>query len=101
MKAVLAQSPWMFDPLCVRKSWDEEAYQLGEHGHGKKLCFGLYWSDGVMRPHPPILRALAETKKALIAAGHIVVDWNPPSYLHGEICKNAVRWCTLSITWMI
>lgn len=70
MRAVIAQQPWLRDPLCVRKKWDEDAYQLAEHGGGKKLCFAIMWHDGYDMPLPPVLRALQMTKEALEAAGH-------------------------------
>ncbi|KZV89606.1 general amidase [Exidia glandulosa HHB12029] len=77
MRAVLGQKPWLQDPLAMRKSWDEEAYQLVEHGGGKKLCFGFMWDDGDYKPLPPITRAMKLVKEALIAAGHSVIDWEP------------------------
>lgn len=56
--------------------WSEEAYQLRDHGgKGAKLCFAIMWDDGVVKPMPPYRRALGMTKKALLAAGHEVVDW--------------------------
>ncbi|KAI0717519.1 general amidase [Cerioporus squamosus] len=64
------------DPLCVRKEWNEREYQLGDHGGpGAKLCFAIMWDNGVVKPHPPLKRALEMTKKALEAAGHRVIDW--------------------------
>lgn len=58
--------------------WSEEAYQLRDHGgKGAKLCFAIMWDDGVVKPMPPYKRALEMTKKALLAAGHEVVDWLP------------------------
>ena len=70
MQAVINQKPWLKDPLSLRKHWDEDEYRLVEHGGGKKLTFGILWNDGVIVPHPPIIRALEMTKNALIAAGH-------------------------------
>ncbi len=70
MRAVIDQRPWLRDPLCVRMKWDEDAYQLAEHGGGKKLCFAIMWDDGNVVPQPPVMRALETTKKALEAAGH-------------------------------
>ncbi|KAI0322719.1 general amidase [Amylostereum chailletii] len=83
MKAVIGAKPWLKDPLAVRKPWDEAEYQLSEHGGGKKLVFGFLWNDGVTTPHPPIIRAMEMTKKALLAAGHEVADWEP--YKHSEM----------------
>jgi len=86
VKGVISTQPWLKDPAAIRKSWDEEAYALSEHGGGKKLCFAILWNDGNIIPHPPVIRALEMTKAALLAAGHTVVDWVP--YKHAEICKN-------------
>ena len=57
-------------PLAVRKPWNEEEYRLVEHGAGKKLCFAILWHDEVILPHPPVIRGLEETKRALLEAGH-------------------------------
>lgn len=70
MQAVISQQPWLKDPLAVRKKWDDEAYALSEHGRGKQLCFAIMWNDGLVVPHPPVIRALEMTKAALLAAGH-------------------------------
>lgn len=70
MHAVLNSSPWVVDPNTIRKPWDAEAYALKDHGSGGKLCFGVIWDDGHLKPHPPILRALQIAKRALEKAGH-------------------------------
>ncbi|KAF7311088.1 Amidase domain-containing protein [Mycena chlorophos] len=78
MKAVLSKRPWLKDPLVVRKSWDEDAYSLVEHGGpGAKLCYAIMWDDGFVKPDPTVRRGLEITKKALEAAGHEVIDWKP------------------------
>ncbi|EJU01835.1 general amidase [Dacryopinax primogenitus] len=83
-KAVLDAKPWTRDPYCIRKPWDAESYALAEHGEGKKMCFAILWHDGIVRPLPPIRRALEKTKAALEAAGHTIIDWEPP-VPHGEM----------------
>lgn len=70
MQAVIAQKPWLKDPLAARKKWDEEEYNLCDHGGGKQMCFAIMWSDGETQLHPPIVRGLEMTRKALLAAGH-------------------------------
>ena len=71
MRTVIARKPWLKDPLAIKKAWDEDAYQLSEHGgRGAKLCFAVCWDDGITRPHPPIIRGLEIAKQALVAAGH-------------------------------
>lgn len=72
MKVVAAAKPWDRDPLTVRKAWDPDAYALADHGGegGKNLVFAIMWDNGHIVPHPPVRRALEETKGALVAAGH-------------------------------
>ena len=86
-KAILDTKPWLKDPLVIRKGWSEGAYELDEHGGGKQLCFGMMWDNGVVKPHPPLQRAMRMFKEALEAAGHLVVGWIP--HRHMEIYKNA------------
>lgn len=71
-KAIIDAQPWLLDPVVTEKKWDQAAYELDDlEGSGKKkLCFAVMWDDGVVRPIPPIRRALEYTKAALIAAGH-------------------------------
>ncbi|KAF7314350.1 General amidase [Mycena kentingensis (nom. inval.)] len=77
-KAILGKQPWRSDPLV---------YMLDGHGGGGRLCFAIMWDNGVVKPHPPLHRAMEMTKKALLAAGHEVIDWEP--HRHLEIYRNA------------
>lgn len=86
-QAIIAAKPWLKDPLVLRKEWSEKEYNLVEHGGGKSLCFGILWDNGVVRPHPPLQRALAMTKAALEADGHKVIDWEPHRQI--EIYQNS------------
>ncbi|KAF9045065.1 general amidase [Panaeolus papilionaceus] len=87
MQVVAESKPWLKDPLSIRKPWNDSEYKLADHGEGKdKLCFAILWDDEVIKPHPPITRGLEQTRDALIAAGHKVIDWKP--YKHDEIYKN-------------
>ncbi|KAJ6621105.1 general amidase [Mycena sp. CBHHK59/15] len=90
-KAVIGEQPWLKDPLVVRKRWNEDEYNLLDHGKGEKLCFAIMWDNGVVVPHPPVRRGLEMTKSALVAAGHQVIDWTPLK--HAEITK------TLNAIW--
>ncbi|KAF8906245.1 amidase signature domain-containing protein [Gymnopilus junonius] len=88
MKAVIGAKPWNLDPVTIRKPWDEDAWNLSEHGGiGAQLCFAIMWDNGVVKPHPPLIRAMAMTKAALEDAGHKVIEWEP--HRHLEIYKNA------------
>ena len=55
----------------MNKSWAREDSIKGP------LTIGLMMSDGIADPHPPIVRSLQETVKALEAAGHKVIPWKP------------------------
>lgn len=70
MQSVVSQRPWLKDPLTVKKPWNEDEYLLVDRGKGKRLCFAILWHDEVILPHPPVARALEETKQALLDGGH-------------------------------
>ncbi|KAG5659718.1 hypothetical protein KAF25_002277 [Fusarium avenaceum] len=61
-----------YDVTCTPVPWKTpEALK-------KKLRIGLMKWDGVVMPHPPVLRALEHTRYVLETAGHEVVDFEPP-----------------------
>lgn len=68
-RAVLASQPWMAaDPDCLPIPYREVQIP-------KKLCFGLLLDDGIVKPLPPVTRALHQAKAALEAAGHMLVEF--------------------------
>lgn len=88
-KALLAQQPWLYDPLVHEIPWrsaEEDAikgllqYLGGSVPADKKLSFGIMHTDGVVTPTAPIRRAFALVTKALEAAGHEMIPWTPPSH---------------------
>ncbi|PIL31996.1 hypothetical protein GSI_06700 [Ganoderma sinense ZZ0214-1] len=82
VRSILDQEPWNYCPNTVPKPWTTDDYTLKERGGGKKLCFGLMWDEGSVKPLPPIHRALEVTKKALETSGHSVIEWK--SSRHSE-----------------
>lgn len=52
-----------YEPTAISLSWREVAME-------PKLVFAIMKTDKVVMPHPPVLRALAETAAKLEAAGH-------------------------------
>jgi amidase len=108
-KVVLDGRPWDLDPLCLRMPWDQAAYELRDHGKGKGMCFAIMWDNEIVKPHPPVMRAMTMVKTALERAGHkgdssfptfhiditqplnlsLVIDWKP--YRHMDIFHNVVR----------
>lgn len=87
-QTVLSQKPWLFDPLVHEIPWrpDHEAFirenipNPPSSKAGGKLSFGLFRTDGIVNPTPPITRAMDTLVKALTAAGHEIIDWQPPSH---------------------
>lgn len=70
-ETVIAAEPWFHDPKSLPIPWKTDVRLP------KKLCFGVVYDDGVVRPQPPVIRALKETVAKLQAAGHTVIEWEP------------------------
>jgi len=90
IQSVLSRKPWLYDPLVNRQAWDEDEYKLVEHGGGKQLCFGVIRNDGVIVPHPPVQRGVDMAVKAVVAAGHKVIDWKPLKHKEITDCAMAI-----------
>ncbi|PNS14323.1 Fatty-acid amide hydrolase 1 [Sphaceloma murrayae] len=74
-RAVVGAEPWRVDPLCLPVPWREVETRRGK--------IGVMWDDGIVRPTPPVQRALKETVEKLKKAGYEIVDWAPE--LHKEL----------------
>jgi amidase len=77
MKAIIDSQPWLEEPALIPIPWRE--IQLPSD---RSLRIGVILNDGVVRPHPPITRALNLMTSNLQFAGIEVVDF--PPYLHDE-----------------
>jgi amidase len=90
VKAILSQSPWLYDPLVVEMPWRDQLEQetlnlIKEAASGSsKLSFGILKHDGAVGLHPPVARAIQMTADVLAKAGHSVIEWKPPSHLQGN-----------------
>ncbi|KAJ9139431.1 Amidase [Pleurostoma richardsiae] len=80
MKSLVDLEPWDYDARCVPLPWREGAYH---EILSRPLTVGILADDGVVRPHPPVARAVHRATELLRAAGHDVVEWSPD--LHPEI----------------
>ncbi len=77
MKTVLAAKPWLVEPSLVPFPWNDKSSHLGDVT-GTKLKIGILWDDGVVKPHPPVIRALEEVvEKLKLVTGVELVDWKP------------------------
>lgn len=75
MKTILEARPWR-----VETSLDVQPWRSHTSAHPLKVA--IMWSDGVVKPHPPITRALREVHDACEAAGMKVIDWRPKGHDH-------------------
>ncbi|KAJ5680127.1 hypothetical protein N7536_011266 [Penicillium majusculum] len=73
MESLVASSPWSLDPTAVPIPWRKE---LATPPANRKLRLGVVFDDGVVKPQPPVARAMRETVDALRAAGHEVIEWD-------------------------
>lgn len=71
VKTIIDTEPWFVDPKTPPIPW--RPYSVPE-----KLVFGFYKTNKVTTPHPPVMRAMELIKEKLIAAGHEVIEWDPP-----------------------
>lgn len=71
MKAYLDTSPWVKENYLVPLPW--RPVELPS-----KLKIAVMWSDDIVRPHPPIQRALSMVFQALKSHPEFdIVDWAP------------------------
>ncbi|OJD36671.1 general amidase [Diplodia corticola] len=85
-EAALGAEPWREDPMVVEMAWRaDRAAGVAEKAEEKRLTFGVLRDDGVARVTPPVARALSLAVDKLRAAGHAVVEWEPPS--HADIVE--------------
>ncbi|KAJ4379204.1 hypothetical protein N0V86_005248 [Didymella sp. IMI 355093] len=77
MKTIIDSEPWVEEPALVPMPW--RTYTVSKD---KPLRMGVLWHDGVVRPHPPITRALGCVTDALKEHNIEVIDF--PPHLHDE-----------------
>lgn len=96
IKSLLSQQPWLYDPLVAEIPWRDEQEQMVldivKKSGGGQLVFGLVLGDDLVRPQPPVRRALNIVQKTVEKLGHKIVEWKPPS--HTKAVELAVSACT-------
>lgn len=87
-KGVLSQEPWLHDPFVVELPWrcdvENEVQGMIERSRGgsSELAFGIMHHDGLVRPHPPVERAMRMVERTLKRLGHKVG--------YGHICGSGL-----------
>jgi amidase len=67
------QQPWKLDPDVLPSPWNSLS-SIATSSKGRKLRIGVVKRDGVMEPHPPIIRILTEVAEKMKGNGVDVVD---------------------------
>ncbi|KAH8896849.1 amidase [Thozetella sp. PMI_491] len=70
LRAQLIHRPWDYDPGCIPMPWNDQEAERPT----RKLTVGVLWDDGVIRPTPPVMRAMKQMVGMLEKAGHTLVD---------------------------
>lgn len=79
-KAVLSQQPWYHDPLVLELPWRADVEErtralIRKSADGSpSLAFAIMRHDGMVRPHPPIARAVEIVEQTLKRLGHKVTQ---------------------------
>lgn len=83
MKTIIDQKPWIIDPSLIALPWKTTSLLRTDSSGRKKLRIGILSDDGVVKPHPPILRGINTLVEKLRGNSAIdIVDF--PPYKHDE-----------------
>lgn len=80
-RTMLQYEAWLIEHAVLEIPWRAEVVE--GKTLPKRLSFAILWDDGVVKPHPPLVREMQRVKKALLAAGHEVIDWQPLEHQEG------------------
>jgi Asp-tRNA(Asn)/Glu-tRNA(Gln) amidotransferase A subunit family amidase len=73
-KAIIDAKPWLKEPSLLPFPWKNEDFFPA----GKKLKVAVLWDDGVVKPHPPVTRALKQIVDKLKSSSNVeVLEWKP------------------------
>lgn len=81
MQTILSSKPWLCEPALFPLPWNSSILVTPTADH--PLTIAIMWHDNVVRPHPPVTRALRNVASLLQTITDIsIVDWKP--HLHDE-----------------
>ncbi|KAI5365539.1 putative amidase [Septoria linicola] len=66
---VVGTQPWSRDPKCIEIPWRQVEIK-------SKPKIAVLWDNGMVRPTPPVARALKETVAKLKSQGYEIVEWS-------------------------
>jgi Asp-tRNA(Asn)/Glu-tRNA(Gln) amidotransferase A subunit family amidase len=93
-KTLIDAQPWLYQPALLPIPWRINQDWLPKSKDGTtKLKIAVLWDDGVVKPHPPVTRALTEMcEKLKSVPGVELIDWKPFKHdLAWEIIVSCLR----------
>ncbi|RAL61085.1 hypothetical protein DID88_010426 [Monilinia fructigena] len=85
VESVLAEEPWKYDAKVIPMPWRQsEAEMVKSRISSGGLTIGYYDCDGIVLPHPPILRGIKKVVDTLEKSGHKVFQWTPYKHDHAR-----------------
>ncbi|KAF2715366.1 amidase [Pleomassaria siparia CBS 279.74] len=78
MKTIINTQPWLNEPALIPIPWCDDIQLPSD----RPLRIGVIWHDGVVRPHPPITRAMKLVASRMKDSGIEIIDFTP--HLHDE-----------------
>ncbi|KAK7706765.1 hypothetical protein SLS57_009575 [Botryosphaeria dothidea] len=79
LDSYLSTSPWDVDPRIFPVPWRKELAEPPK----APLKLAFIFDDGVVKPQPPVARAIREVADKLKAAGHEIVEWDTARHEEG------------------
>lgn len=77
MKTIIDSKPWLTETSLLPFPWRDGVDQL-QPGAGRRLKVAVLWDDGIVKPHPPVQRALKEVVQKLKGKQDVeIVEWKP------------------------
>lgn len=96
IKSLIDQKPWLTEPSLLPMPWNfpsKTSYLIKPDGK-KRLKIGILWHDGVVKPHPPVTRALKELADKLKLVPDVeLIDWKPYKHDLGWEIISSMYFC--------
>ena len=83
MKTIIDQKPWLLDSSMLPLPWKTTSLLRTDSSGRKKLRVGILADDGIVKPHPPLLRCINTLVEKLKSNTDIDIVEFPP-YKHDE-----------------
>ena len=82
-KTIIDQKPWLKEPSLLPVPWRDSVSYLTRGDGKKRVKVAILWDDAVVKPHPPVIRALMEVSEKLKDIPEVeIVDWKPYKHDH-------------------